>query len=115
MPTTPETPVVAEPRLTFRSWPPFEPADSFGGYVAITERLSRKKSVQFTYAFREVKQPAGTPFRMFHFFKQSDPVPRELRVYPSGHTCTCASGQYRKGQPCRHLEAVRHLTEQGVI
>lgn len=109
-----QTPVAAEPRLTFRHWPPFTP-DSFDGYVAVTERLSRKKSVTFTYAFREVRQPAGVPFRTFHFFKQGDSVPRELRVYPQGHRCTCDSGKYRAGRECRHLLAVQYLTEQGVI
>jgi hypothetical protein len=111
MPTTPE--VAAEPRLSFRAWPPFQP-DSFDGYVAVTERLSKKKSITHTYAVRRAPDlPTGA--KVFHFFKQGESVPRELRVYPSGHTCTCDSGKYRAGTECRHLLAIQHLITQGVL
>ena len=92
MTTHKEAATETDPRLTFRSWPPFEPADSFSGYVAVTERLGRKRSVAFTYALRVVDLPSDLPFRAFQFFKEGDATPRELQVYPSGHQCRHAAG-----------------------
>ena len=103
----------APPRLTFRSWLPFGP-DGMTCYVEVVERLSRKKSIATTYAVR-VAPPLPSGARVFHVFKQGDSLPREVRVYPAGFTCTCESGKYRPGRSCRHVESLQYLTEQGVI
>ena len=108
--TKPEAPS----RLEFHSWRPFAPGDSMTCYVSVRERLSKKRSVTFAYGVREVAPPPGGA-RVFQFFKEGDATPRELRVYPAGWRCTCPAGKYRPGQPCRHLEAVQHLTEKGYV
>jgi hypothetical protein len=111
-PTLP--PAVDAPRLTFRHWLPFTASDSMTAYVEVVERVSKKKVIPATYAVRVAPAlPSGA--RVFHVFKQGDATPREVRVYPAGFTCTCESGKYRPGKSCRHLEAIQHLTEQGVI
>lgn len=115
MTPTPTPAPSAPPRLTFRHWPPFEPVDSFSGYVAVTERLSKKKSIQFTYAFRLLPRAAGSPFVAVHFFKQGESLPRELRVYGEGYRCSCDSGKYRPDSKCRHALAYEWLRSQGVI
>lgn len=103
--TTPEAP----PRLTFRHFP------GFGGViVAVTERVSKKKVIDVAYAVRE-SAPLPSGARVFHFFKEGQPVPRELRVDPGGATCTCKSGTYRPASECRHLRIAKYLTEQGVV
>ena len=100
-------------RLTFRSWNPFSASDGVAADVAVTERKSAKRSVSTTYAVRVM--PGLPTCRVFHVFKEGEPEPRELRVYPAGHVCNCESGKYRPGVSCRHLQAVQNLVEQGVI
>ena len=106
--TKPEAP----PRLAFRWWKSF--SDSFIAEVAVTERMSARRSVATTYAFREAA-PIGA-VRVFHCFKQGEPVPYVVRVSPGGHTCSCRGATYRhQNIDCRHYAALIFLWTEGVI